>query len=216
MVDNLRRYYKYFALSGVPPKLLKNEEHANLYLKPKKEKKSERPKVLIWKVNAVQQSDTCKMPEDKGFNYFLVLVELACRRVNGEPLKNKEALTVLNAFKRIYKRRRIIPPTHKLEVDSGTEFNNELIRNFFTKEIGVLIRYGQTGRHRQQCFAEKAIQEIQKPLIQRMVAQERLTGRLSTEWIDDFRDIVIELDKRCKRNHFKRNDIFEIVPDGTM
>ena len=151
-MDYLKRYYKYFTLSGVPSTLLKNEEHANLYLRPKKEKRSERPKVLIWKVNATQQADTCRMPLDKGYNYFLVLVELACRRVDGEPLKDKEAQTVLDAFKIIHQRGRIIPPTHRLEVDSGTEFNNELVRNFFTKEIGVLIRFGQPGRHRQQCY----------------------------------------------------------------
>lgn len=199
-MDTLGRYYKYFALARVPPHLLKNEEHTNLYLRPKKEKRSERPKVLIWKANAVQQADTCDMPEDKGFKYFLVLVELACRRVDGELIENKEAITVLNAFKKIYERGRIIPPTHKLEVDSGTEFNNELIRNFFTKEIGVLIRFGQTGRHRQQCYAERAIQAIQKPLIQRMVAQEQLTGQPSTEWVDDFRDIVDEVDKKWRRD----------------
>ena len=62
MVD---QYYKYFTLSGTPPILLKNEEHANLYLRPKKEKRSERPKVLVWKVNATQQADTCEMPENK-------------------------------------------------------------------------------------------------------------------------------------------------------
>src|SRR2546426_7857218 len=99
MVD---QYYKYFTLSDVPSALLKNEEHANLYLQFRKEKRFERPKVLIWKVNATQQTDTCEMPKNKGFNYFLVLVELACRRVDGESLRNKEAGTVLRAFKRIY------------------------------------------------------------------------------------------------------------------
>jgi len=107
MVD---QYYKYFTLSDVPPALLKNEEHANLYLRPKKEKRSERPKVLVWKVNATQQADTCKMPEDKGFNYFLVLVELTYHWVDEESLRNKEAGTGLSAFKRIYKRYRIILP----------------------------------------------------------------------------------------------------------
>ena len=71
MVD---QYYRYFTLSDVSSALLKNEEHANLYLKPKKEKRFERPKVLIWKVNATQQADTCEMLENKGFNYFLILV----------------------------------------------------------------------------------------------------------------------------------------------
>src|SRR5271168_342235 len=114
MVD---QYYKYFALSGISPNLLQNEEHANLYLKPKKEKKSERPKVLVWKVNATQQADTANMPEDRGFKYFLVVVELACRRVDGEPLKNKKGRTILRVFKRIYRRGRLVPSTDRLEVD---------------------------------------------------------------------------------------------------
>jgi hypothetical protein len=140
------------------------------------------------------------MPEDKGFNYFLVLVELACRRVDGEPLRNKEAGTVLRAFRRIYKRGRIIPPTHRLEVDNGTEFNNELVRNFFINEIGVLMRFGQPGRHRQQCFAERAIQAIQEPLIHRMNAQELKTGELSPEWVDDFYIIVDAVDRKWRRD----------------
>jgi len=140
------------------------------------------------------------MPIDKGFKYFLVLVELACRRVDGESLKNKEAETVLRAFKRIYKRGRIIPPTHRLEVDNGTEFNNELVRNFFINEIGVLMRFGQPGRHRQQCYAERAIQAIQEPLIHRMTAQELKTGEPSLEWIDDFHNIVDAVDRKWRRN----------------
>ena len=167
MVD---QYYKYFTLSDVPSALLKNEEHANLYLRPRKEKRFERSKVLIWKANATQQADTCKMPEDKGFEYFLVLVELACRRVDGEPLKNKEAGTVLRAFRRIYKRGRIISPTHRLEVNNDTEFNNKLVRNFFINEIGIFMRFGQPERYRQQCYAERAIQAIQEPLIHRIIA----------------------------------------------
>ena len=112
------------------------------------------------------------MPKDKGFEYFLVLVEFACSRVDGEPLKNKEAGTVLRAFRRIYKRGRIIPPIHRLEVDNGTEFNNKLVCNFFINEIGILMRFGQPGRHRQQCYTERAIQAIQEPLIHRITAVE--------------------------------------------
>jgi hypothetical protein len=219
MVD---QYYKLFNLSGISPALLKNEEHANLYLTPKKESKYERPRVLAWLENAVQQADLCKMPEDKGYIYFLVLVELACRKVDAEPIQNKEAETVLNAFKAIYRRGRIIPPTHRIEVDSGLEFNNWLIRTFFTHTIGVLIRYGQTGRHRQQCYAEKAIQEIQKPLFQRMSAQEMLTGQESTEWVDDFCSIVDAVDRKWRRDPPtlcldppKISEDDELLPEGT-
>ena len=216
------RYYKLFNLASIPPALLKNEEHANLYLTPKKESKSERPKVLVWLKNAILQADLCKMPEDQGYNYFLAVVELACRRVDGQPIKDKEASTVLEAFKEVFRRGRIVPPTHKLEVDSGLEFNNQLVRDFFTKEIGVLVRYSEPGRHTQQCFVEKIIQEIQKPLLERMVAQEMLTGQESVEWVDDFHRIVDEVDLKLQRqppelclDPPKLSEKDELLPEGT-
>jgi hypothetical protein len=91
-----------------------------------KEKQSERPKVIVWKPNAIHQADLAEMPVDpKGFHYFLVIIELACRRVDAEPLKDKTAERVLNGFVKIYRRGCIKPPTHRLEVDSGSEFTNE-------------------------------------------------------------------------------------------
>src|SRR5215469_1615084 len=192
----LEKYYKFYNLSGVPAYLLKDEEHFNLYKKPPKEKRSECPKVIIWKENATQQADLCEMPVDpKGFHYFLVVVEVSRRRVDGELIKNKSANSVLNAFIRLYKRGRIQPPTHRLETDSGTEFTNEQVRNFFLNSIGVLIRFGEPDRHRQQSFAERAIQAIQEPLLKRMTAQELKTGEISVEWLEDFHDIVCKVDE---------------------
>src|SRR3954465_4496707 len=92
----LDQYYKYYNLSGISPELLKNEELFNLYRRPLKEKRSERPKVIVWKVNATQQSDLGELPIDpKGYHYFLVLVEISRRQVDGEPIKNKTAQSVL-------------------------------------------------------------------------------------------------------------------------
>jgi hypothetical protein len=62
--DAIDRYYKYYSLSGVSPKLLKNEEHFNLHIRPKKEKRSEQPKVIVWKANAVQDYDLLELPMD--------------------------------------------------------------------------------------------------------------------------------------------------------
>src|SRR2546430_2151382 len=219
----LRSYYKYFNLSGMPAKLLKNEELFNLYRRPPKEKRFERPKVIAWKENSTQQADLGEMPIDpKGYHYFLVLVELSRRRVDGELLKDKTAQTVLNAFKKIYQRGRIKHPTHRLEVDSGKEFDNELVCNLFTQTIRVLIRFGERGRHRQQSFAERAIQEIEGPLNARMTAQEKLTGVTSVEWSEDFHDIVDRVDKRWQRDPPrmpegppKIDKKTELLPEGT-
>jgi hypothetical protein len=100
---------------------------------------------------------------------------------------------------KIYKRGHIKPPTDRIELDSGKEFDNFLIRYYFTKIIGVLIRYGETGRHRQQCYAERAIQAIQEPLLQRMNAQELKTGETSVEWSEDFHLIVDAVDEKWRR-----------------
>ena len=219
----LEQYYKYYNLSGVSPELLKNEELFNLYRRPPKEKKSERPKVIAWKENSTQQSDLGEIPIDpKGYHYFLVLVELSRRRVDGELLKDKTAQSVFNGFKKIYQRGRIKPPTDRLEVDSGKEFDNEIIRNLFTRTIGILIRFGETARHRQQSFAERAIQAIEGPLLARMNAQEKLTGVTSVEWSEDFHDIVDKVDEDWQRDPPKMpegppkvNKNTELLPEGT-
>ena len=84
------------------------------------------------------------------------------------------------------------------------------------------MRFGQPGRHRQQCYAERAIQKINEPLIQRMNAQELLTGEPSVKWIEDFRAIVDEVDRQWRRDppkvplglpRISKND--ELLTEGT-
>ncbi|GES79362.1 chromobox protein homolog 5-like [Rhizophagus clarus] len=119
------------------------------------------------------------MPIDpKGYHYFLVVVEISRRRVDAEPIKNKTANSVLKAFIKIYGRSRIQPPIHRLETDSGSEFTNSQICDFFLNSIGVMMRFGKPGRHKQQSYAERAIQAIQEPLLKRMTAQELKTELL--------------------------------------
>ncbi|GBB92998.1 hypothetical protein RclHR1_20990002 [Rhizophagus clarus] len=204
----LERYYKFYNLSGVLARLLKDQEHYNIYQRPPKEKRSERPKVIVWKENATQQSDLAEMPIDpKGYHYFLVVVEISRRRVDAKPIKNKFTNSVIKAFIKIYGRGRIQPPTHRLEIDSGSEFTNSQIRDFFLNSIGVMMRFGEPGCHKQQSFAERTIQAIQEPLLKRMTAQELKTGETSVEWSEDFHDIVRLVDEQWQKDPPK-------IPEG--
>ncbi|GET61158.1 DDE-type integrase/transposase/recombinase [Rhizophagus irregularis DAOM 181602=DAOM 197198] len=200
-MSHLENYYKYYSLSRVPARILKGEEHYNLYKKPLKEKSTERPMVIVWKPNATHQADLAEMPVNpKGFHYFLVVVEVAGKRVDAEPLKDKTANRVLNGFVKIYRRNHIKPPTHRLETDSGSEFTNDQVRDFFLNSLGVMMRFGEPGRHKQQSYAERAIQAIQEPLLKRMVAQELKTGVTSVEWSEDFHNIVSKVNELWQRN----------------
>src|SRR5437868_15232929 len=62
------------------------------------------------------------------------------------------------------------------------------------------MRFSQPGRHKQQCYAERAIQAIQEPLIHRMTAQKLKTGEPSLEWVDDFYIIVDAVDRKWRRD----------------
>ncbi|GET51847.1 hypothetical protein PPL_12641 [Rhizophagus irregularis DAOM 181602=DAOM 197198] len=160
-MSHLENYYKYYNLSGVPARILKGEEHYNLYKKPLKEKSTERPKVIVWKPNATHQADLAEMPVDpKGFHYFLV--------VTGDRLRIR--------------------------------FTNDQVRDFFLNSLGVMMRFGEPGRHKQQSYAERAIQAIQEPLLKRMVAQELKTGVTSVEWSEDFHNIVSKVNELWQRN----------------
>jgi len=208
MSTPIDRYYKLFSLSGVSPKLLKNEEHFNLHIRPKKEKRSEQPKAIVWEANAVQDSDLLELPMDpKGYLYSHIVIDVSTRDLDGNPLKSKDAKTVLDSFKSIYERGHVKLPTFRINTDTGKEFDNHLFRDFFTKEVKVLTKFGFPGKHRQQCFAEKFNQKIQKPILERMNAEEMLTGITSVEWSNDYPMLIEAI-----RNKWKRDPL--PIPEG--
>ncbi|PKY13265.1 hypothetical protein RhiirB3_425049 [Rhizophagus irregularis] len=135
----LENNYKYYNLSRVQARILKGEEHYNLYKKPLKKKSTKYSQVIIWRPNATHQADLAKMPVDpKGFHYFLIVV-----KVTGN----------------------IKPLTHQLETDSELEFTNDQVHDFFLNSLGVMMKFEEPGRHKQQLYAEQAIQAIQEPLL---------------------------------------------------
>ncbi|GBC23983.2 chromobox protein homolog 3 [Rhizophagus irregularis DAOM 181602=DAOM 197198] len=114
-MSQLENYYKYYNLSGVPARILKGEEHYNLYKKPLKEKSSERSRVVVWKPNATHQADLAEMPVDpKGFHYFLVVVEVA-----------EDFCDVVNKIDEIWQRNPPDIPTGSPKVSKKTELLSE-------------------------------------------------------------------------------------------
>jgi hypothetical protein len=84
------------------------------------------------------------------------------------------------------------------------------------------MRFGEPERHQQQSFAERVIQKIEEPLIQRMTAQEMKTGVTSVEWSEDFHDIVRKVDEDWQRDPPpmpegppKIDKNTELLPEGT-
>ena len=77
----------------------------NLTKTPLKEPNKVMPHTNAPVENATQQADLLFLPNDDGYKYCLVVVDIATRKVDAEPLKTKESKEVKQALQKIYKRR---------------------------------------------------------------------------------------------------------------
>lgn len=98
------------------------------------------------------------------------------------PLKERDANTVLEAYKKIRSRQPLKDaPTYILQTDSGSEFKGVFAKHL--KSLGIYIRYGKPGRSRQQAFVESRNKTIGQALFHRMLGQEILTDEQSNSWV---------------------------------
>jgi hypothetical protein len=186
----------------------------NLYKIPKKDNRSNMPHFQPIEAGYVIQADLLFMPDDNGYKYALTVVDDGSRKIDLEPLKNKDSETVLKAFKEIFKRGYVTRPKYKLEVDAGSEFKGK-VKEYF-EQYGVIIRVAQVGRSRQQALVERVNQTIATLLFKRQASQEVLTGEDSKEWIDDLSKIVPLYNKMIEKKKIKQPiDIIDKDPVAT-
>jgi hypothetical protein len=202
--QDIDKYYKYFSATKIKnkSKKLDNQELYKLYKKPKIDKDDEIPHIYGADKWAIQQADILYMPNDNGYKYMLVVVDVSSGITDAEPLKSKDNKTVLDAFKKIYDRKIVQPVKYIIQTDPGKEFNNQQFKKYF-HSLGVMIRYGKPGRSRQQAYAESRNRTVATALFHRMTAQELLTGEKSTEWVEDLPLIISEINKYVKKHKKK-------------
>jgi hypothetical protein len=132
----------------------------------------------IYDKNIIHQTDILFLPDDKGYKYALVIVDLHDRKTDAEPLKFKSFETILEGFKKIYYRN-ILSLPKQLEVDLGTEFQKDVKKYFNDKEIRLKV--GLPDRHRQQAIVEQKNLIIGRTIHKKQNVQELLTGIDSIE-----------------------------------
>jgi hypothetical protein len=213
-------FYKFFDLSKVSKNFKKKQELYKLFEIPKKELM---PRFYNFEANHTQQCDILYLPDDRGFKYCLVVVDVATSRMDAVPLRVIDAETVLRAILQIYKRGFLKMPT-ELITDQGSEFKGKFAEYF--KKHKIYLKNAVPGRHRQVSMAEKMNQVLGKVLHMSMYAQELLTGELNREWLDDLPEIINKINERyshkpyteeelAKRSKNPLNTKQEIIPVGT-
>ena len=173
-----------------------------LHRAPKKDSSINTPHFAETEPRMTNQADLLSLPDDHGYKYVLVVIDIGSRKLDAEPLKSKDSSTVQKAFAAIYKRKYVKMP-QRLEVDPGPEFKGE-VQSYFQNH-GVYIRVGEVGRHRQQAIVERAIQTIGNVLHKRMTGEELITGALSTEWVEDLPVVIKAMNRRAEKRKPKKH-----------
>ncbi|MDX9924329.1 MAG: hypothetical protein RBS48_06145 [Ignavibacteriaceae bacterium] len=192
----------------------KNTLLNNLLRVPKREDKKATTSFALVDKNRTHQADLLTMPDDGGFKSILTVVDVGTRLVDAEPLKEKTALTVRNAFEKIYKRN-ILNVPQRLEVDQGSEFKKE-VASYFDQEQ-THIRRGKAGRHKMQGIVERYNQLLGSYLFKRMTAEELLTGEETKEWVQFLPSLIKWMNDRAptRVKKAKSKQIDEIVISKT-
>ena len=183
-----------------------NTELNQLYKKPVPEKGIEMPKTQVFTKGIYYEADCLYMPNDEGYKYILVCVDLYDGTLDAEPLKELKPKDIIIAFGKIFDRDYLEYPVF-LTLDKGQEFNDNSVVNYF-KDYGTTIKYSLTGRSRQLANVERANQKIGTILFKRMTSQELITGETSREWVSDLKPLVKILNENKRKPHkVKINDL---------
>jgi len=168
---------------------LKSQAIWQIYLPPPKT--IQRPNFDVWQPNAVHQADLLFLPHDKvgrkTYKYALTVCDVASRYKEAEPLMDKSASAVSDAFKRIYDRGPLAWPK-LLQVDPGREFFG-VVTQLFNKH-NVRIRRGIVGLHRQQAIVERFNKTLAERLFGYQYHKEITEGGRSREWVKRLPEVI--------------------------
>ena len=188
-----------------------NTELNQLYKKPVPETGKYMPISQVFEKDIYYQADVLYMPEDDGYKYMLVCVDMFDGTVDAQPIKQVNPENVLKAFKEIFKRKYLNYPEF-ITFDKGQEFESEDIVKYF-KSNGTNIKYALTGRSRQLANVERANQKIATILFKRMASQELITGETDKHWVKDLKPLIEVLNEHKRKPLSEEISPFPIVDE---
>ena len=118
----------------------------------------------------------------KTFKYALVVVDVASRYKDAEPLTSKESSEVAKSFEKIYSRKLKWP--ERIIIDPGKEFMGHVTS--LMKRHNVIIQRSEAGNHRAQAFVERANRTLSERLFSFQYGKEMSSddNERSREWVE--------------------------------
>lgn len=195
----LKKFYEYYSSKNTTikeRKLLQSQVLYNLYQKPKKEKAKDKAHYTSVMPEQIVQVDLLTLPKDKGFPYCLVAVDIGSGLCDAQPTRDKTAPACLAAIEVIFERDIIKQPKLQISCDSGGEFKG-VFKDYFDNQ-NIKVKYGVPGRHKQQAYVENRNRQIGKAIFLLQTAEELLTGKPATHWVDELPTIIKGINSHAK------------------
>ena len=127
-------------------------------------------------------ADLLMLPNDGGYKYLLVIVDLWSDEFDIEALKTKKPTEVLNAMKTIFGRQHLNKPYATLATDGGSEFKSVFAKYLYNESI--YHKVARTGRHTQMGNVESLNRSLARLFNGYMNKIEEETGRVYRGWRD--------------------------------
>ena len=208
--------YKFFNEMLTAKKKLPNKtDHleSKLFEIPKKDTVDDKLHFEHVTPNYWQMADTLFLPNDKGYMYCLVLADVGSRLCDAEPMQNKDDVTVLSAFRAIYKRG-ILKLPKQLTTDQGTEFKGDTKKGLLL--MGINMNSGKTGRHRQVALVERKNQTIGKMIHKLLIHDQLASGNVTSQWVSVLPIIIKVINEKVSESkplkiNFPKNSKFTVT-----
>jgi hypothetical protein len=128
-----------------------------------------------------------------GMKFLLVCLDIATRKFDMEPIKDKTSTIVLKAFKKMIKRQYISLPKYSVITDGGSEFKG-LFQDFMYDE-SIFHKTTVRGRHKQLALIDNLIGQLSKIFNDYMNTKEVQTGKVYKNWTEIIPIVREELNK---------------------
>eukprot|EP01033_Poteriospumella_lacustris_P024117 gene24117-gene19497 len=145
-------------------------------------------------------ADLLELPETKKkFKYLLTVVDLASDEFDIEPLKTKQPVEVLKAFKTMLKRKHINLPYASIRTDNGNEFKGSF--NKYLTEEGILHKTNLPNRHKQMANVEALNKQLARLFNGYMNGKEKALGKTYREWTDIINIVRTDFNQYRKKTY---------------
>jgi hypothetical protein len=122
------------------------------------------------------------IPLKADYNFMADLLELPETKKGFEPITNNKSLTVVDAMKRMFKRKHIKKPYASIRTDGGAEFKDAFDK--YCYENNILHKIGVAGRHQQTANVERLNRELGRLIIGYLNSVEEKTFKDYKEWVE--------------------------------